>query len=50
MSNLTAEEKLNKIKDILREAEGVADSQDFGLNYCQTIAYLDEIKEVLKGG
>ena len=43
------EEKINKIKEILTEKNGVADSQEFGLSYSQAINYLDEIEEVLKG-
>ena len=46
---MTAEEKINKIKEVLREADGIADSQEFGLNYGQAINYLEEIKEILKG-
>lgn len=42
------EEKINKIKEILREMDGVADSQEFGLSYGQAINYLEEIKEALK--
>ena len=48
-NNLTAEEKINKIKEILREMNGVADSQEFGLSYSQAINYLEEIQEVIKG-
>ena len=45
---MTAEEKINRIKEILREADGVADSQEFGLSYGQAINYLAEIEEVIK--
>ena len=45
MSN---EEKINKIKEILREMDGVADSQEFGLSYGQAINYLEEIKGIIK--
>ena len=45
---MTTEEKLNKIKEILREADGIADSQDFGLSYSQAINYLEEIKDIIK--
>lgn len=37
------------IKEILAEKNGVADSQEFGLNYSQAINYLDEIEAMLKG-
>ena len=46
-SNLTAEEKINKIKEILAEKNGVADSQEFGLSYGQISNYLELIEEVL---
>lgn len=46
---LTYEEKIDKIKAILAAANGIADSQEFGLSYSQAINYLDEIEEVLKG-
>lgn len=42
------EEKINKIKEILREMDGVTDSQEFGLSYGQAINYLEEIKDILK--
>lgn len=45
MSN---EEKINKIKEILREIDGVSDSQEFGLTYGQAIDYIDEIKKALE--
>ena len=46
--NLTAEEKIDKIKEVLRETDGIADSQEFGLSYSQAINYLEEIEEVIK--
>ena len=46
---LKAIEKLNKIKELSKEADGMADNQEFGLTYGQAIDYLEEIKEVLKG-
>ena len=46
---LTAEEKINKIKEILIEKNGIADNQEFGLSYCQAIDYLEEIEDLLKG-
>ena len=46
--NLTAEEKIDKIKEVLREADGIADSQEFGLSYGQTMNYLEEIKDIIK--
>ena len=42
------EDKVNTIKDILIEAEGIADNQEFGLSYCQAINYLEEIKDIIK--
>ena len=45
MSN---EEKINKIKEILRVIDGVSDSQEFGLAYGQAIYYINQISEVLK--
>lgn len=45
---MTAEEKINKIKEILREKDGVADSQEFGLSYSQAINYLEEIQDIIK--
>ena len=44
---LSVEEKLQKIKEILSERNGVADSQEFGLSYSQAINYLDEIEEII---
>ena len=44
MSN---EEKINKIKAILSDKNGVADSQEFGLHYGQLMYYLEQIEEVV---
>ena len=44
---VVAIEKLNKIKAILSEKNGVADSQEFGLNYGQALDYLEQIEEVI---
>lgn len=41
-------EKLNKIKEISKEAEGIADGQEFGLSYSQAVNYLEEIKNIIK--
>lgn len=46
--NMSAEEKIKRIEEILAEKNGVADSQEFGLSYSQAINYLEEIEEVLK--
>ena len=48
-NNITAEEKISRIKEILTEKNGIADSQEFGLSYGQIIYYLDEIEEIIKG-
>ena len=45
---MTDKEKINKIKEILREKNGVADSQEFGLNYGQVLDYLEQIEEVVE--
>ena len=45
---MTEEEKKNRIKEILAEKNGVADSQEFGLSYAQAISYLEEIEEIIK--
>ena len=37
------------IEAILKEKNGVADSQEFGLSYNQAINYLDKIEETLRG-
>lgn len=42
------EEKINRIKDVLKEADGIADSQEFGLSYSQAINCLEEIKSIIK--
>lgn len=47
MDKLSVEEKLQKIKEILSERNGIADSQEFGLSYSQAINYLDEIEEII---
>ena len=41
-------EKVDRITDVLREADGVARSQEFGLSYSQAINYLEEIKCIMK--
>ena len=46
---MTAEEKIKRIEEILREKEGFTDSKEFGLSYGELIYYLDEIEEVIKG-
>lgn len=43
----TAVEKLNKIKKIITEKNGVADSQEFGLHYGQIRDYLEQIEEAI---
>ena len=43
----SAVEKLNKIKKIMTEKNGVADSQEFGLHYGQIRDYLEQIEEVI---
>lgn len=45
---MNEKEKIEKIKEILVEKNGIADSQEFGLSYSQAINYLEEIEEVLK--
>jgi len=45
---MNEKEKIEKIKEILREADGITDSQEFGLSYGQVINYLEEIKEIIK--
>lgn len=42
------EEKVYRISDVLKEADGIASSQEFGLNYGQAINYLEEIKGIIK--
>ncbi len=44
---MSAEEKINRIKEILREKNGVADNQEFGLRYGELMYYLDLIEEVI---
>lgn len=44
---LTAEEKLKRIQEIISEKNGVADSQEFGLHYGQISNYLDQIEEMI---
>lgn len=44
---VAATDKLNKIKAILSEKNGVADSQEFGLHYGQILNYLEQIEEVI---
>ncbi len=45
---MNEKEKIEKIKEILREVDGIADSQEFGLSYSQAINYLEEVKEIIK--
>lgn len=42
------EEKVDRISDVLKEVDGIAGSQEFGLSYGQAINYLEEIKEIIK--
>ena len=42
------EEKVYRISDVLKEADGIASNQEFGLSYVQAINYLEEIKEIIK--
>lgn len=44
---VVAIEKLNKIRAILSEKNGVSDSQELGLNYGQVLDYLEQIEEVI---
>ena len=41
-------ERIARVKAILKEADGIADSQEFGLNYNQAINYLEEIRCIMK--
>lgn len=41
-------EKINRITDVLKESDGIADSQEFGLSHSQAINYLEEIKYIMK--
>ena len=45
---MTANKKLTKINEILSQKNGIADSQEYGLTYCQAVDFLDKIEEVLK--
>ena len=45
---MTTEEKLKRIKEILKEKECFADSKEFGLSYGELIYYLDLIEEVVE--
>lgn len=42
------EEKVDRISDVLKEADGIASGQEFGLSYGQAINYLEEIKGIIK--
>ena len=44
---MTAEEKNNKIADIISRKNGITDSQEFGLSYGQAIDFLCEIEDVI---
>lgn len=44
MSN---EEKINKIKEILLEKNGITENQEFGLHYGQVMYYLELIEEII---
>lgn len=43
----SAVEKLNKIKKIMTEKNGIEDSQEFGLHYGQIRNYLEQIEEII---
>lgn len=45
---MTNEEKINKIKQILTEKNGIEDNQEFGLTYAQAINYLVDIEDIIK--
>ena len=47
-SELVSAEKLNRIKALISEKNGVSDSQEFGLSYSQAINYLEEIEDIIK--
>ena len=40
-------EKISKIKQVLREANCIADAQEFGLSYGQLLNYMDEIECII---
>lgn len=44
---MTVEEKIEIIKNILDEKNGIADSQEYGLSYGQAIDYLEQIEEII---
>jgi hypothetical protein len=44
---MTAEEKLNKIAEIISRKNGIEDSQEFGLSYGQMVNYWNEIEDVI---
>lgn len=45
---MSSEEKINKIEEILKEKNGISDSQEFGLTYGQILNYLEQIEDVIR--
>jgi len=45
---MNANKKLTAIKEIISAKNGLSDSQEFGLTYCQAVDFLDKIEEILK--
>lgn len=43
----SAREKINKIREIIKEKNCVSDSQEFGLHYGQIMDYLEQIETVV---
>ena len=44
---LSIDEKLQIIRNILSERNGISENQEFGLSYSQAVNYLDEIEEII---
>ena len=45
---MNANKKLTAISEIISAKNGLSDSHEFGLTYCQAVDFLDKIEEVLK--
>ena len=43
-----SEEKIERVRNVLKEVDGVANGQEYGLNYSQAINYLEEISSIMK--
>ena len=42
-----SEEKIERVRNVIKEVDGVANGQEYGLSYSQAINYLEEISSIM---